>query len=254
MKGNIGKMNKELLFAKTLEKVKNIAKDQGNCISEEQVQAEFEVLGLNTEQLQMVYDYLVKHKIGIGQPVNIDDYLSEEEKDYLQTYLDEIAQLPAVTEGQKEAITLSAMAGDPDAQARLTEIYLPDVIEIAKLYAGQGVLLEDLIGEGNLAVAMGVSMLGCLENASEAQGMLGKMIMDAMENYIQETASNEKADQKIVDKVNSVQDLAKELAEELKRKVTVEELMQETGMSRNKIMEAIRFSGNNIEYIEVEEA
>ena len=247
-------MNKELLFAKTLEKVKNIAKDQGNCISEEQVQAEFEVLGLNTEQLQMVYDYLVKHKIGIGQPVNIDDYLSEEEKDYLQTYLDEIAQLPAVTEGQKEAITLSAMAGDPDAQARLTEIYLPDVIEIAKLYAGQGVLLEDLIGEGNLAVAMGVSMLGCLENASEAQGMLGKMIMDAMENYIQETASNEKADQKIVDKVNSVQDLAKELSEELKRKVTVEELMQETGMSRNKIMEAIRFSGNNIEYIEVEEA
>ena len=218
------------------------------------MQAEFEVLELNGDQLQMVYDYLVKHKIGIGQPVNVDDYLTEEEKDYLQTYLDEIACLPKVSEGQKEAITLSAMAGDVDAQMRLTEIYLPDVIEVAKLYAGQGVLLEDLIGEGNLAVAMGVSMLGCLENASEAQGMLGKMIMDAMENYIQETASNEKADQKIVDKVNSVQDVAKELSDELKRKVTVEELMQETGMSRNKIMEAIRFSGNNIEYIEVEEA
>jgi RNA polymerase primary sigma factor len=43
------------------------------------------------------------------------------------------------------------------------------------------------------------------------------------------------------------------LSDELKRKVTVEELMLETGMSRNKIMEAIRFSGNNIEYIEVEE-
>ena len=34
-------MNKELLFAKTLEKVKEIAADQGNCISEEQVQKEF---------------------------------------------------------------------------------------------------------------------------------------------------------------------------------------------------------------------
>jgi RNA polymerase primary sigma factor len=246
-------MNKELLFAKTLERVKEIAKDQGNCISEEQVQKEFEVLGLNNDQLQMVYDYLIKHKIGIGQPVNIDDYLSDEEKDYLQTYLDEIAGLPQVSEGEKEAITLSAMAGDPDAQGRLTEIYLPDVIEIAKLYTGQGVLLEDLIGEGNVAVAIGVTMLGCLENASEAQGMLGKMIMDAMENYIEETASNEKADQKIVDKVNKVLDVAKELSDELKRKVTVEELMQETGMSRSKIMEAIRFSGNNIEYIEVEE-
>ena len=246
-------MNKELLFAKTLEKVKDIANMQGNCISEELVQKEFELLGLNNDQLQMVYDYLVKHKVGIGQPVNIDDYLSDEEKDYLQTYLDEIAELPTVTEGEKEAITLSAMAGDPDAQYRLTEIYLPDVIEIAKLYAGQGVLLEDLIGEGNVAVAIGVTMLGCLENASEAQGMMGKMIMDAMENYIQETVSSEKADQKIVDKVNKVQDVAKELSDELKRKVTVEELMLETGMSRNKIMEAIRFSGNNIEYIEVEE-
>jgi len=245
-------MNKELLFAKTLENVKNIAKDQGNCISEEQVQQEFEVLGLNKEQLQMVYDYLQKHKIGIGQPVNMDDYLTEEEKDYLQTYLDEIALLEPVSEGEKEAITLSAMAGDPDAQYKLTEIYLPDVIEIAKLYAGQGALLEDLIGEGNVAVALGVTMLGCLEHASEAQGMLGKMIMDAMENYIAETAEGEKADQKIVDKVNKVQDLAKELSDELHRKVTVEELMQETGMSREKIMEAIRFSGNNIEYIEWE--
>lgn len=247
-------MNKELLFAKTLEKVKDIAKDQGNCISEEQVQKEFEVLGLNNDQLQMVYDYLVKHKIGIGQPVNMDDYLSEEEKSYLQTYLDEIAALPQVSAGEREAITLSAMAGDPDAQGRLTEIYLPDVVEIAKLYTGQGVLLEDLIGEGNVAVAIGVTMLGCLENASEVQGMLGKMIMDAMEEYIQETASNEKADQKIVNKVNKVMDAARELSEELKRKVTIEELMQETGMSRNKILEAIRFSSNNIEYIEVEEA
>ena len=66
---------------------------------EEQVQKEFEVLGLNGEQLQMVYDYLLKHKIGIGQPVNIDDYLTDEEKDYLQEYLDEIAQLKPVTEG-----------------------------------------------------------------------------------------------------------------------------------------------------------
>lgn len=244
-------MNKELLFAKTLEKVKEIARDQGNCISQEQVQKEFEVLGLSGMQLQMVYDYLLKHKIGVNQPVNVDDYLTDEEKDYLQTYLDEIAQLPRVSAGQKEAITLSAMAGDTNAQNKLTEIYLPDVIEIAKLYAGQGVLLEDLIGEGNVAVAIGVTMLGCLEHAREVQGMLGKMIMDAMENYIDEALSNEKADQRIVDKVNKVQDAARELAEALNRKVTVEELMQETGMSRNKIMEAIRFSGNNMEYIDV---
>ena len=53
-------MNKELIFAQTLEKVKTIAKEQGNCISEEQVKEEFAALDLNNEQLQMVFDYLVK--------------------------------------------------------------------------------------------------------------------------------------------------------------------------------------------------
>ena len=88
-------MNKELLFAQTLEKVKAIAKEQGNCISEEQVRDEFAALEMNNEQLQMVFDYLVKHKVGINEPVNVDDYLTDEERNYLQDYLDEIAQLPA---------------------------------------------------------------------------------------------------------------------------------------------------------------
>lgn len=245
-------MNKEVLFAQTLEKVKNIAKNQGNCISEEQVKEEFAALELNNEQLQMVFDYLVKSKIGINEPVNVDDYLTDEERNYLQDYLDEIAQLPSYTTGEKEAITLSAMAGDTDAQGRLTEMYLPDVVEIAKLYTGQGVLLEDLIGEGNVALAIGTTMLGCLEKPAEAQGMLGKMIMDAMEEYIEENASNEKADLKVVNKVNKVMEAAKELAEEMRRKVTVEELAQETKLSEQAIREAIKFSGNNIEYIEEE--
>lgn len=246
-------MNRELIFAQTLEKVKNIAKEQGNCISEEQVKQEFEALELNNEQLQLVFDYLVKHKIGINEPVNIDDYLTDEERNYLQDYLDELAQLSPVSEGEKEAITLSAMAGDVTAQGKLAEIYLPDVVEIAKLYTGQGVLLEDLIGEGNVAVAVGTTMLGCLDNAEEAQGMLGKMIMDAMESCIAENVSNEKADQRVVDKVNKVMEAAKELAEDFRRKVTVEELSAETRMSEAAIREAMKFSGNSIEYIEEEE-
>ena len=246
-------MNKEVLFAQTLEQIRGLAKEQGNCVSEEQVKEAFATLDLNNEQLQMVFDYLVKHKVGINEPVNVDDYLTDEERDYLQDYLDELAELPQVSEGEKEAITISAMAGDIAAQNRLTEIYLPDVVEIAKIYTGQGVLLEDLIGEGNVALAMGSTMLGCLEKPAEAQGMLAKMMMDAMEDYIAENASNEKADLKVVQKVNKVMEAAKELAEEFRRKVTVEELAAETKMSQNTIREAIKFSGNNIEYIEEED-
>jgi len=243
-------MNREVLFAKTLEEVRALAKEQGNCVSEEQVKDAFAALDLDNDQLQMVFDYLVKHKVGIGQPVDPDEYLTEEERDYLQDYLDEIAQLPSYTQGEKEACTISAMAGDMDAQNRLVEMYLPAVIDVAKLYAGQGVLLEDLIGEGNLALAFGTGMLGSLETPAEADGMLGKMIMDAMEEYIQEHAANEKADLKIADKVNKVTEKAKVLSEELHRKITVQELAEETGMSVKYIEEAVRMSGFQIEYIE----
>lgn len=240
-------MDREILFAKTLEQVKKTAADQGNCVSKEQVEEAFAPLALGKEQMDMVYDYLHQHKIGIGQPVDLEDYLADEEKDYLDAYLEELRALPKLSDGELEAVTLSAMAGDADAQSRLTECYLPDVVEIAKLYAGQGVYLEDLVGEGNVALAMGVTMLGALEHASEAQGMIGKMIMDAMEDYIAQNAEEVKKDKRIADKVNKVADAARELSEELHRKVTVEEVMAESGLSRKAIEDAVRMSGGRIE-------
>ena len=92
-------------------------------------------------------------------------------------------------------------------------------------------------------------MLGSLESPEEAQGMLGKMIMDAMEDYIQENTAQEKTDKKVADKVNQVADKARELAEELHRKVTVEELAQETKLTEKTILDAIRMSGYKIEDI-----
>ena len=243
-------MDKEILFATTLEQVKKTALEQGNCIGQKQVEEAFAPLALDKDQMAMVYDYLHQQKIGIGEPVDLDEYLADEEKDYLDTYLEELKALPELTQGEREAVTLSAMSGDTDAQHRLTESFLPEVVQIAKLYAGQGVYLEDLIGEGNVALSIGVTMLGALEHASEAQGMLGKMIMDAMEEYIAENAEETKKDKRIADKVNKVADAARELAEELHRKVTIEEVMEESGLSRKVIEDAVRMSGGKIEDLE----
>lgn len=243
-------MERELIFVETLEKVRKIAKDQGNCISEDQVKEAFAQMELNEEQLEQIYDYLRKHKVSFGEPVDLDEYLTDEEKDYVKEYLDELALLPMVTSEEKEAITLSAMAGDLDAQSKLIEIYLPYVVDVAKLYSGQGVLLEDLIGEGNVALTMGVTMLGCLENAAEAQGMLGKLLMDAMEEYISENAEDEKVDKRIEAKVNKVAEAARALAQDMGRKVTPEELAEETKMSLKAIADAMRLSGFKIEDLE----
>lgn len=297
-------ISREAAFAESLQRIRRMAREQGNSISEEQVREEFSDLEFNDAQLQMVYDYLEKHNIGIGEPADPDAGLTEEERSYLQNYLDGLETLPVYSDGEKRAHTISAMAGDRLAAQRLTESYLKDVVDIAKLYSGQGILLEDLIGEGNVALTMGVEMLvagaGRLESSEkktsednlpgegkladgcgattaegmkaaaamnpadgqtsgeaghiagkpdEVEGMLVRGIMDAMEALIQENADQEKKDRKVADKVNKVADRARELAEELHRKVTPEELVQETGMSLKSIRDAMRMSGFQIEDI-----
>ena len=243
-------MTQEILFAQKLEQLAQTAKEQENCVSEEQLREAFAELSLGEEQLEMVRAYLRQRSIGIGEPAALEDYLSEQEIDYLDDYVKQLAELPQFSEGEKEAVTLSAMAGDADAQNRLIQIFLPQVVEISRLYAGQGVFVEDLIGEGNVALAMGVEMLGSLEKPSQAQGMLVKCVMDAMEDLIREHAAKEKADKNVADKVNLVADKARELAKELRRKVTPEELQAETGMSMKAIRDAMRMSGFRIEDIE----
>lgn len=243
-------MNKEVLFAQTLEKVKKTAREQGNCISKEQVEQAFAPLGFEKEQLALVYDYLEKHKIGIGEAPDAEELLSQEEKNYLSLYLEELEQMEQLTPGQMEAVSLSAMAGEVSAQRRLAEAYLPQVVDIAKLYSGQGIGLEDLIGEGNVALTIGVTMLGCLEKASEVPGMLGQMIMEAMEDYIAENAEADKRDRQLEKKVNKVADAARELAQDMGRKVTAGELADETKMSLKYIEEAMRLSGFKIEDLE----
>ena len=76
------------------------------------------------------------------------------------------------------------------------------------------------------------------------------MIMNAMEQIIAIEDDARSADKKVVDKVNKVADAASELAEALGRKVTVDELVAETGFSKKSIEDAVRFSGSKIEDIE----
>lgn len=242
-------MNQEQQFANTLEEVRRLAKNQGNCIGREQVKEAFLPLGFEEKQLEMVFEYLEGQKIGIGEPLLPEDYLSAEEINYLDSYLESLELLEELSPGEKEAITLSAMAGDYDAKQKLIEIYLPQVVDLSKLYAGQGALLEDLIGEGNVALAMAVEMLETADDVADAQGMLGSMIMEAMERYIALNVQEKEAGSKMAEKVNRVADQAKELAESLGRKVTVQELAEETGMTSEEILEAVRFSGDAIEDI-----
>lgn len=244
-------MDKEqLLFAQTLEQLKETARLQENMLTSEQIQEAFETMNLGEAQLALIHEYLQKNNIGIDEPGKVDENLTDEDVNYLNIYLDELKELPVVSDGEKRAVMMSAMAQDMTACNKLVEIFLPQVVEIAKLYAGQGALVEDLIGEGNVALATAVTMLECVESIDEIEGFIGKMIMDSMQDYIGEDSDNKTVDEQILEKVNAVYEKAKEMAEELLRKVTVAELAKEMEIGEDEIFEAIRLSANNMDYIE----
>lgn len=246
-------MEIEQLFKNKLEELKKIGYEQGGMLNREQFLNAFDSIGIvmEKEQLKSLETYFNQCGIGIDRVLKPEEYLTESEVDYLNKYLEEVEQLEKLMDGEKEAVTMSAMAGDKDAQNKLIEIYLPYVAEIAKLYAGQGAFLDDLISEGNVALAVGVTMIDCLEKPSEVQGMLGNMMMAAMEEFIEENNSIENKQNHLMNRVNKILDLTNELSEDLGRKVTPEELAKEKNISLKSILDVSRVSGNKIENLDL---
>jgi len=206
--------NKEIKFATSLEAARDLAKSQGNVISSLQVKEIFASHDLSDEQYGLIYEYLKKNKIGLDEAVNLDDYLSNEEKEFLKDY----------------HYLLSTQYDTP--------FFIKEIIEIAKFYVGQGVALEDLIGEGNVALAANPGVM-------DGDVLSGK-IKAAMEGLIAETNRNRESDKQMVEIVNAIADDAKELAEAFGRKVTVIELADEGKYSVEEIIEAVSMAGDEL--------
>ncbi len=249
--GNID--NKEKEFAEILKLVTRTARENRNVISKEQVELAFSELDLDEKQLSMVFDYLKSNKIGVGDEAVIEDNFTEEEKNYLEEYIDSLKGLNKLSDGELEAVQMSAINGDKTAQSQLIENYLPLVVDVARMYSEQGVYLEDLIGEGNVALTRGVTMLDAVGEPKEVESFLYNLMLDAMEKIIEENLAEDTGMQKVLTLVNEVADKARELSEDLRRKVTVKELMDETGWDEEKIRSAIKFSGDNIEDLDSKE-
>lgn len=241
-------------FASILEQLRETARLQGNILTSEQIREAYANWQLGEGQLALIHDYFRKHSIGIDAPLeseeDFEEQLSREDVNFLEMYLADLKELAFVSDGEKRAVTMSALAKDKIAQEKLIEIYLPQVVEISKLYAGQGVLVEDLIGEGNVAVAAAVTMLDCVESIDEVDSFIAKMIMDAMEQHIAENTDNQQLDEAVLNKVNDVNDKAKELYDNLLRKVTIKEVAEELDIDEEEVREVIKLSANSISYIE----
>ncbi len=230
------------------------AKENGSKVTEQELKSAFTDMNLGANQMEQVRVFLRGSGVVIdasaGSTVPIEERITQEEHNYLEEYTSLINSIELPSESVLDAVKLSAMAGEKSAQKELIEFSLGKVIEISHLYAGQGVFVEDLIGAGNEALTIGVTLLGPLEHPQEVDGFLGKRIMDAMEDLIAEAIDAHAVEKEVENRVNLVADKARELASELGRKVTPAELAAEGDVTLAQIQEAVRLSGNKIEEIE----
>ncbi len=79
------------------------------------------------------------------------------QSDSLRLYLREIARIPLLSASREVALAERAEAGDREARNQLIEANLRLVVSIAKKYVGQGLSLEDLVGEGNIGLIRAVT-------------------------------------------------------------------------------------------------
>ena len=237
---------KQLLFLERLKETAKKAADNGNTITEAELEEAFADLALNDAQMAQVRDFLKAKGVGIGEALPIEEVISEEEMNHLREYEEMIDAIEIPSDNVLDAIKISAMAGETGAQKSLVEYSLRKVVDIARLYASQEVYMEDLIGTGNEALLIAVTQLAPLEGPEEVDGYLGRRIMDAMEDLISMNLDEKAAEKVVEERVNLVADRARELAEELGRKVSVEELAKEYDMDPDDIREAVRLSGNAI--------
>ena len=243
--------DKEIRFGEALARVKRQARENGGLISSADVRAAFSEFDLDDGRMEEVFRYLKENRISIDEKDDDKEYLGEEEKDFLADYMASLEGEEKLSEQEKTRLAELAVNGDPDAQKRYAQDMLVTVPDIARLYLQQGVMIEDLIGEGNVALFHAASLLGALDDASEVDAALSHAVMDAMESLIAENLQEDARGQRAVGRVNEVADRAKELADDLRRPVTPEELMNETGWDMDKIVEAWKLSGGMIEDLDM---
>ncbi len=253
----------EQQFKKSIIQIRALAKSQNEMISKEQVHEKFLPLDVSKEQFEFIYKYLEdqnvklyesKDELAAASNKNSEAVLpgkSNPENDkFLNMYLEELECIPKLSKEERAEALEKVITNRNLAEDIIPNLYLREVVDIARLYSDQGVMIEDLIGEGNVGIMLGIKMLDCCESAAEIEEFIVKMIMDSMEALCLENLSKDDWDVKIVERANEVEDKAKELSDNLGRKVSVSELAKEFDLEEEFVIETLLLAGNKSNYIE----
>ena len=159
-------------------------------------------------------------------------------------YLHDLQAFQTEREGEKQELFAKLLRGDLTEKGRLTEIYLKEVVEIAKEMYTEGIFLGDLIQEGNVGLILGLDMLTDVDSAHQ---VIVEQVRQSMQMLIEESVELSQRDKKMVEKVAMLDEGIKSLTEELGRKVTIDELALYMGMTEEEIEDVLRLMGEESE-------
>lgn len=283
--------NKQQIFMEALESLKEYAKVNGSVICKADVLDYFKEIDLDEAKLNMVYGYLLANSIKVEGDVMADSSFMDElisdsdsvqevslvteeeyeaDEKYVKKYMEELNAIEPLSELTK-AMLLVNIAEDNDKTSLriITEAMLPDIVEWVKPFRKRGVLASDLIQEANLTMMDYMGEKRFLNNYEwkeklkegsmddivcvlhELEAVVKKEIEEQVTIMIAEQAESDKTCNKVLAKVNKVNDWVIRLKEELERKPTVDEVAEKMGISRENVLEAIKLSAENIEDIDL---
>ncbi len=243
-------------FLKKLNGLVAVAKSQGDQITIDEVKTYFADTGLNEEQLEMVFDYLLAQKVVVKGYIKMAESVeekytyTEEEEAYLKEYQNDLKAFKEEKQGERDMLFQKLIGGDATVKNRLTEIYLQEVVEISKGMYHPEIFLGDLIQEGNVGLILGLDML---TDVTTAHDTIVNQVKQSIQMLIEEHAEVKSRDNKMVEKVTMLDESIKTLTEELGRKVTIDELAVYMGMTEEEIDDILRLMGEDSEDEEEQE-
>ncbi len=243
-------MESKAEFLKKLNDLVTVIREKGNQITVDEVKTYFSGMDLNEEQIGLVFDYLLAQKVVVKGYIKMDMPVSEEtqlvltadEEAYLKEYQEDLKVFKVVPEQEREVLFEKMIKGDSQAKNRIVEIYLKDVIEIAKEMYHLDIFLGDLIQEGNVGLILGAELVTDIETAHQT---ITEQIRQSIQMLIEEHTELSNRDKKMVEKVAMLDESIKTLTEELGRKVTIDELAVYMGMTEDEIDDILKLTGED---------
>ena len=230
------------------------AKTKGS-ISKEEVANQLMELEIDADQISKVYEALESLGVDVVnefdpvppeeliEPENIDLSVPEgiSVDDPVRMYLKEIGKVPLLTPDEEVALAERMADGDEEAKKRMTEANLRLVVSIAKRYVGRGMLFLDLIQEGNLG------LIKAVEKFDHTKGYKFSTyatwwIRQAITRAIADQARTIRIPVHMVETINKVIRVSRQLLQELGHDPSPEEIAEEMNMPVDKVREILKIA------------